>query len=246
MTADNLRLLIQSQCQYDCFYCPLKAGISSLEDMKYSTLMRLCRTLAESGIKNVEITGGEPLLYEDIDGLVRDLKKDIGISQVYMTTNGLLLADKAKTLQEAGLDGVNIHLDTVMSDAFTHSTGREQLLNEVLKGIWKAVALDIPTTISVVLHEYSVDECGVMAGLAKKMPVTVRFTTAGSCSSEIPRETVLQKLLVSAGGNVEKEGEYYLPEGWNGRITFGSGIAGAFGMEQALLLGGSIVNGRED
>lgn len=240
----NLQIQIHSKCQYDCFYCLRKAGISSLEDISHGQLLELCSMLAQSGIENVELTGGNPLLYDGIDMLVRDLKKIDGIRNVYITTNGLPLNEMVGSLKDAGIDGINIHVDTIAAEAFTQITGCEQKLNEVLKGIWKAVAADILVVISVALHELSVDQSVVMAGLAKQMPVVVRFTSIGSYSEGISRETIQKKILISAGGQMEIEENFFIPKGWKGKITFGNGISGAFGMERALVIGGNVVSDR--
>lgn len=238
----NLQIIIHSKCQYDCFYCPHKAGMSSLENISHDHLLRLCDMLAQDGVENVELTGGNPLLYEGIEKLIGDLKNINGIRNVYITTNGLALDEKVDMLKRAGIAGINIHVDTIASEEFTQITGCEKKLNDVLKGIWRAVAADIPVVITVALHELSVGQSTVMAGLAKQMPVIVRFASIGGYSEGISREVIQKKIMVSAGGEMETEGSFLIPKGWKGKITFGNGISGAFGMEQAFWIGGNVID----
>ena len=148
----GLRLLITEDCQYNCFYCPRKSGVSKLEELSEERLLTLCAALAGTGLDRVEITGGEPLLYPGISALVHSLRESCGFRSVYLTTNGLLLSQNAKALKDAGISGINVHVDTMAADAFTKVTGHEQLLNDVLNGIWSAVAMDIPLTVTAAMH----------------------------------------------------------------------------------------------
>lgn len=223
----NVRLIITDECQYRCFYCPYKAGMSRPGRLSEDTLLKILKTMGEAGAENVEIAGGEPLLYGGLPGLVEKLKQICGMKKVTVTTNGILLSGCISELKAAGIDGINIHIDTMASDAFTATTGREQLLNEVLKGIWAAAASDLPVAVTVGMHEYSSDQFGVMAGLAKQLPVTVRFVQVEEGTAEKYREKV-QHLLPSD------------LTGWKGSVTFGCGIAGAFGMEDAVEIGGCL------
>ena len=236
----KIRILIQDACQYDCYYCPLKAGTGSLAQMGEAELLQLLVSLKDPETE-IELAGGEPLLYDKAPGLIRRLKQDGLAGHLYMTTNGLLLAEKAEELKTAGLDGVNVHLDTIGAEDFTRITGCSQVLNEVLKGIWKAAAIGLPLTITTVMSEDSCAQAAVMAGLAKQMAVTIRFAEAGGVSRGIRKEQIYQKICVSAGVPIEKQDGKYHPQGWRGSFTFGRGIAGAFGMEEALILGGKLI-----
>ena len=223
----NIQLILQDKCQYDCFYCPLKGEGSNRKEAENADMFRGA---------NVELCGGEPLLLDDITETVKRLKAVDGIGKVRLTTNGILLAGKADELKAAGLDGVNIHVDTIESVGFTKTTGCEQLLNEVLKGIWKAVAIGMPTTVTVVVHKYSLSGCAVMAGLAKQLPIVVRFVWEGEYSAGIDEKTVFEKIRKTAGRDIENEDGLYRPKGWAGSFTFGKGISGAFGTEDSRRL----------
>lgn len=244
----NIRYIINSDCQYDCFYCPLRSGIVSLQKLTEDELVSICRILSSGGNCNesgnkmtcVEITGGEPLLYDDISGLVKRLKEQSIADKVFLTTNGLLLNEKIKDLKEAGIDGVNIHLDTTESDGFTAVTKCSQVLNEVLKGLWRACAMKIPVTVTSVVHKYSFDQLSVIGGLAKRLPVSVRFVWIGQLGSEFTKDKVLDRMLISAGEKIDVENNIYHPEGWAGNFTFGNEISGAFGVDDAIIIGGTI------
>ena len=237
---NGLRLLITEECQYNCFYCHRKEGICSLEELTEERLLALCSALAGTGFSRAEITGGEPLLYPGTADLVRALKEQCGFSEVYLTTNGVLLSQYAKALKDAGTDGVNIHVDTMAAEDFSKSTGREQMLNDVLNGIWGAVAADLSVTVTAAIHQYSLGNCAVMAGLAKQMPVTVRFASIGAENDAAMKEMIMQKIQILCGGDRKIENGIIRPDGWKGCITFGNGITGAFGMEKAVLLGGNV------
>lgn len=237
---DSLRLIITDQCQYKCFYCPFRNGGAVFGKLTEERLLMLAGRMADAGIEQVEIAGGEPLLYPQLPGFAEKLKTLCGFKRVTVTTNGILLAGLAGDLKKAGIDGINIHIDTMSSEEFTAITGREQLLNEVLKGIWTAAASDIPVTITVGIHKHSVSQIGVMAGLAKQFPLTVRFVSLGMPDKEY-QAMVLNALPSDADANKPNwKGEPIRPANWKGCVTFGRGITGAFGMEDAVLLGGCI------
>ena len=144
---NGLRLLITEECQYNCFYCHRKEGICSLEELTAERLLALCSALAGTGFSRAEITGGEPLLYPGTADLVRALKEQCGFSEVYLTTNGVLLSQYAKALKDAGTDGVNIHVDTMAAEDFSKSTGREQMLMARLASL-ESPSIGTPQTLA--------------------------------------------------------------------------------------------------
>ncbi len=134
---DYLRISLTDRCNLRCVYCMPADGIVQVrhEDiLTYDEITRICRVMAELGIKKVKLTGGEPLVRKNCAWLVRELKSIDGIENVTLTTNGVLLKDQIKDLTAAGLDAVNVSLDTLDPELFFRITRRDSLDN-VLDGI---------------------------------------------------------------------------------------------------------------
>lgn len=112
---DSLRLSVTQRCNLRCPYCHREGQRVSKREMSLLKIERIMRDVREIGVKNVKITGGEPLVREDIVDIVRTIKK-YGFDDVSLVTNGLLLARYAKGLKEAGLDRLNIGCDSLNSD----------------------------------------------------------------------------------------------------------------------------------
>ena len=126
-------------------------------------------------IRKIKLTGGEPLVRKGCPDLIRALKDIPGIRQVTMTTNGVLLSEYLRELLDAGLDAVNISLDSLRPDVYEQITRRAEL-GQVLKGLDLAVESGLPVKINTVLQKGVNDtEWEELAGLAEKRPVDVRF-----------------------------------------------------------------------
>lgn len=133
---ENLRIILTEECDLACRYCRRSGNAAQAE--------RSAVLAAAKGAERVELAGGEPLLWPDVCGLVRELKAQPGTEWVGLTTNGTRLAPLVPELAKAGLDGVNLHLDTCNAFDFAAITGREQVMNDILNGLWAAVARGIP------------------------------------------------------------------------------------------------------
>ena len=131
---DYLRISVTDWCNLRCVYCmPEEKGGGTLaerpegqeeRELESGEILALVRLLAGMGIEKIKLTGGEPLLYPGIENLAGELKQISGISQVTLTTNGILLAEKADALEEAGIDGINLSLDTLDPEVFFAITRR--------------------------------------------------------------------------------------------------------------------------
>ena len=122
---DYLRVSVTDRCNLRCRYCMPAEGISLLrhEDiLSFEDIFEITKAAVKMGIKKVRLTGGEPLVRRGIVDLVRLLASIDGIEDLAMTTNGILLAQYAKDLFLAGLQRVNISLDTVDADRYRHLT----------------------------------------------------------------------------------------------------------------------------
>jgi len=110
----HLRMSITQKCNLNCAYCHHEGEEAPGEQMSTETACEIVRTCARHGIGKLKITGGEPLLREDIFEIIR-AAKEAGFEEVSLTTNGTLLPGRAKRLKEAGLDRLNIGCDSISS-----------------------------------------------------------------------------------------------------------------------------------
>lgn len=137
---DYLRLSVTDLCNLRCQYCIPFEGISGTKKeniLTFEEMTRLVQILVRLGIRRVRLTGGEPLVRREIPGLVRRLKGISGLQEVLMTTNGILLKPLARELKRAGLEKINVHLDTLSPQKFKKITRWGELQN-VLDGIQEA------------------------------------------------------------------------------------------------------------
>jgi GTP 3',8-cyclase len=138
-THNNLRISVTDRCNLRCTYC-MAEDVTFMERsqlLSFEEITRFVRIAVPLGIDKVRLTGGEPLMRRDLAGLVRMLGAIPGLRDVGITTNGILLADHAQELFDAGLRRINISLDTLSPERFRHLTRRDGL-DKVLAGILAA------------------------------------------------------------------------------------------------------------
>lgn len=179
-----LRISVTDRCNLSCNYCSSgrsAANIQSSDLLTFEEIEEFVRKMTVSGIKYVRLTGGEPLLRKDLPILVGMLKRVPGIEEVSMTTNGILFAEHALELKKAGLDRVNISLDTLKPDRFRELTHIHLRGGGGFEAVWRsvmnAIELDLrPVKINVILFKgINDDEVLDFVELAKKYDVVVRF-----------------------------------------------------------------------
>ncbi len=125
--------------------------------------------------ENIRLTGGEPLLFKDINLLIKTIKYQTGIEDIKLTTNGYLLESMAQGLKEAGLTYMNISLDAINEDVF-HKISRRKNLNKILKGIDKAKELGFHIKInSVIMKGVNDSEILALFDYAKSKAISIRF-----------------------------------------------------------------------
>jgi cyclic pyranopterin phosphate synthase len=153
-TVTNVRISVTDRCNFRCRYCMPEEGMQWMdrhELLSYEEIARLVRILAGHGVRRVRLTGGEPLMRKDLDHLVRLLAAIPGIDDCALTTNGALLSEQAEALKAAGLQRVNVSLDSLDAETFTSIARRDQF-DEVWKGIEAADAAGLrPVKLNVVL-----------------------------------------------------------------------------------------------
>ncbi|MCK4367697.1 MAG: GTP 3',8-cyclase MoaA [Thermoplasmata archaeon] len=145
----SLRLSVTAQCNQRCFYCHHEGQSPSDAQMTTADIRKLFEIASAAGIRKLKITGGEPLIREDIINLVRMGSNTF--DEVSMTTNGVLLASHARDLGEAGLDRINVSLDTLDPKLYESITGSNEI-DRVVQGIDKALQVGLePLKINTVL-----------------------------------------------------------------------------------------------
>lgn len=151
---DYLRISVTDRCNLRCIYCMPEEGVDLFprENMlSYEEIYRVAQAAAELGITKIRLTGGEPLVRAGLSQLVAMLAKLDGITDVALTTNGVLLARYAAELKAAGLRRVNVSLDSLQPDKFLRIT-RGQRLEQVLEGIKLAEELSLtPVKVNMVV-----------------------------------------------------------------------------------------------
>ncbi len=137
----DLRISVTDRCNLRCTYCmPLEVAFKPREELlSYEEIVRVVHVAARLGIRTLRLTGGEPLVRADVDELVRQLATVPGIDEIALTTNGLLLAEQAEPLRRAGLDRLNVSLDSLREDVF-EKIARRRGLERVLAGLAAAKA----------------------------------------------------------------------------------------------------------
>jgi len=176
---DYLRVSITDRCNLRCIYCMPASGVRWLpreEILKYEEIVRLVRVAVTAGIRKVRISGGEPLLRRNLAEFVVELAAIEGLEDLSLTTNGLFLPDLALPLKRAGLQRVNVSLDSLKPGRYRRITlGGE--LNKVWQGLEAAQAAGLePLKLNVVvLAGINEDELLDFVSLAERHPWQVRF-----------------------------------------------------------------------
>ena len=151
---DYLRISVTDRCNLRCRYCmpePM-AAVRHDDILRYEEILRICRAAAELGITKFKVTGGEPLVRAGCAEFIAALKTQPGTQQVTLTTNGLLLEKNLDALTAAGLDGVNISLDTTDNARFRRITGYTGDGADTLLGVLKeCCAKGLRTKINAVM-----------------------------------------------------------------------------------------------
>ena len=241
-----LRLSVTDLCNLRCRYC-MPDGVDKLERediLSYEEFLRLAALFARCGVDTVRVTGGEPLVRKGVEQLVKGLKAIPGIRKVTMTTNAVLLEQQLPALLEAGLDSVNISLDTLDSALFAKITARDEFA-AVQAGIHAALESGIPVKLNCVPQVgVNEGELEALAALAQDKPLQVRFIEMmpigyGAAMPCISGPELLARfrrrwpeLAPLPGAACAALGDgpavYYTVPGWKGDIGFIAAVHGKF------------------
>lgn len=242
---DYLRISITDKCNLRCIYCMPSDGVAPAEHsdiLSYEEILRVATIAARLGVRKIRLTGGEPLVRKNLSFLVSSLKKINGIEDLSLTTNGILLSQHAADLAHAGLDRVNVSIDSLRPERFREIT-RGGDLDIVLAGLRAAEDTGLaPIKINMVpVRGLNEDEILDFAGITLNSDRHVRFIEcmpAGSVSFWSPQKYMttdeIRKIIETIGPlspvRVRKNGpsKYYRLEGAKGVIGFISALTHHF------------------
>ena len=237
-----MRISITDRCNLRCRYCmPEDIELVSMDDiLTYEEIREICEAAVELGINRFKITGGEPLVRRGCSALIKDLKMIEGTEQVTITTNGVLLEKELPGLLDAGLDAVNISLDTLDPERYKKICGRDHF-SEVISGMEAALKAGLRVKVNAVLQKgINDDEWKRLSLLAKDRKLDVRFIEMmpigfGALSKGVSNEEIYAKLQetypdVGSDDSIHGNGpaHYVKIPGWQGSIGFISAIHGRF------------------
>lgn len=232
-----LRLSVTDRCNCRCAYCMPADGVPMLshDDVcSFEELARITEACCELGVSKVRLTGGEPLVRRGLPGLVRMLRAVPGVRELAMTTNATLLAPVAAELRAAGLDRLNVSLDSLRPERYAAIT-RGARLDDALAGLRAAGDAGFTGTKvnCVLMGGVNDDEVADIAALARDQPVDVRFielmpigeAARWPRSRFVPADAVLAAVrelepVASDGGGPARDGvaELFSAPGWAGRV----------------------------
>jgi cyclic pyranopterin phosphate synthase len=176
----SVRISVTDKCNFRCTYCMPAEGLEWLgrdEILSFEEIARLVGVLARLGVDEVRLTGGEPLIRRDLPTLVGMLSATAGVRDLSLTTNGVLLDRLAEPLVEAGLQRLNVSLDSLNHVRFAEITRRDAL-DAVLRGLEEAERYPELRPIKVncvAVKGFTETEVPALADLARRKPYVVRF-----------------------------------------------------------------------
>lgn len=230
---DYLRVSLTDRCNLRCCYCMPDDVESVGHDavLRYEEMMAVCRAAVKLGIDRFKITGGEPLVRKGAVDFMKGLKSLSGVRSVTMTTNGMLLKEALPSLNDLGIDGINISLDTLDAGQYARLT-RGGDLSRVLSALDAAVATGIKVKVNAVLLAETKNQIIALTELARRRPVDVRFIELmpigfGTTLAGLTRDECL-RILRQAYPDLMKTDEvhgngpadYYKSRALYGRIGF--------------------------
>ena len=175
---DYVRISVTDRCNLRCCYCMPEEGVPMVDHediLRYGEIVKLAEIFASLGIEKIKLTGGEPLVRKDLWQLTKKLKEIPGIRQVTLITNGILLKEQMRELAQAGIDGVNISLDTLREEEY-YQISRRRELKRAWEGFQEALKYpEVTVKINCVPMGQDTESLLEIGALAKDYPVHVRF-----------------------------------------------------------------------
>ena len=211
---DYLRISLTDRCNLHCRYCrpEVSEHVPHNEILRYEELLRICRAALQLGIRKFKITGGEPLLRKGSSDFIASLKQLDGVEQVTLTTNGTLLAQQLPALIEAGVDSINVSLDTLDAAYYTELTGGS--LDSVLQSLQELQIAGIPFKLNCVpLAEAGLSDIMQLLKLAHRYNAPLRFIELMplECNTDLRglSGSEIRSLLEQAGLQLQRDAQRY-------------------------------------
>lgn len=236
-----LRVSVTKRCNLNCSYCGAKNEAG--EELTPIQIEKVVKAFAACGITKVRLTGGEPLVRQDIIEIAKRIASINGIKKIALTTNGIFLKKYAEELKSAGVTAINISLDTTDKEQFKAITGFDGL-NKVFEGINECERVGLsPVRLNAVLTKgKNEDQAESLINIAKDRKIDVRFIELMPFSSDgennelvVKGEEILKsfpqlKPFIKEGAtDFEKSvAKYYTAENFKGRIGFITPVSNRF------------------
>ena len=171
----SLRITLTNRCNVNCLYCHHDGMVKSKDEMTADELYTICKIAKKIGVRKIRLSGGEPLLKKDIVEIVERIAS-LDFKDISMTTNGILLEKYAQDLKDAGLDRVNVSLDTLNRETFEFIT-KKDYLEDAKNGILKAVEVGLyPVKINmVIMKDINQDEIDDMFEFCKEHGIVLQL-----------------------------------------------------------------------
>jgi cyclic pyranopterin phosphate synthase len=216
-----LRISVTDKCNLRCVYCMPEEGLPWLRRdqlLSYEEIHRLVRVMVGMGLRRIRITGGEPLVRKDLPTLVGMLASEEGLEDVALSTNGVLLGRYAAALREAGLNRVNVSLDSLREDRVDALARRTGTFRKVMDGLEAAETEGFhPIKINVVLiRGKNDDEVGAFAAATRDHPWHVRFIELMPTTSNLDLTEEAFYSAQEALGQIRRMGQLLPAEGPEG------------------------------
>jgi len=234
---DYMRISVTDRCNLRCKYCMPETMpyVPHEKILRKEEFLRVCKLASEMGVKNIRVTGGEPLVRLGVMDLLREIKKLPLVERLTLTTNGVLLEQHAEELADLKLDGVNISLDTLNAETFRNLTGVDAFA-AVWRGIEAVLKTDMRVKLNCVpLRGINESELAEIAALAETRRLDVRFIEAmpvgeGKGFDPIDGESILRELL-SVYPDLKKDDE---KRGSGPAMYYNGPLAGSIGFISAI------------
>ncbi len=208
----SLRVSVTDRCNLRCTYCMPEESyvwLPKSDLLDFDELERLVARFVTQGVDRLRLTGGEPLLRQDLDVLVAKFAALAGIGDIAMTTNAVLLPEKATALRAAGLRRVTVSLDTLQPERFAQLAGRDQFV-ATLAGIDAALAAGFEQVKlnTVVMRGRNDDELVDLLAFGRERGIEVRFieymdvggATGWHGDLVVPRREIVARVAAATGG----------------------------------------------
>ena len=238
---DYLRISLTKRCNLNCSYCG--AECERADELTKDEILKIVNVFAKLGITKVRLTGGEPLVRNDICEIAEGISAIPGIKKLAVTTNGILLSKYAKRLKASGVNTVNISLDTTDKGQYAEITGFD-LIHKVFEGIDAAEKAGLaPIRLNAVLiRGRNDDQAEKLIAIAKDRKIDVRFIELMPFSDDGDNERLvvrgeeilsafphLKPVESKSRGAFEKSvARYYTADGFKGRIGFITPVSDKF------------------